>query len=98
MMKMAFARFRRIEASWMVFDGCLLCRLGKKTKIKGKELLTLILQKILLELLEDEYFEVDKSKTKHDGYFVNRGMLEKVYVLSAFLSFSFHHTQIGLSF
>lgn len=26
----------------------------------------------------DEYFEVDKSKTKHDGYFVNRGTLEKV--------------------
>ncbi|KAH9618716.1 hypothetical protein KSS87_002650 [Heliosperma pusillum] len=26
----------------------------------------------------DEYFQVDKSKTKHDGYFVNRGMLEKV--------------------
>lgn len=26
----------------------------------------------------DEYFEVDKSKTKHDGYFVNRGTLEKI--------------------
>ncbi|KAK9748900.1 hypothetical protein RND81_02G088900 [Saponaria officinalis] len=26
----------------------------------------------------DEYFQVDKSKTKHDGYFVNRGMLEKI--------------------
>ncbi|XP_074280191.1 ubinuclein-1-like isoform X2 [Silene latifolia] len=26
----------------------------------------------------DEYFQVDKSKTKHDGYFVNRGTLEKV--------------------
>ncbi|KAL9245135.1 hypothetical protein vseg_018820 [Gypsophila vaccaria] len=26
----------------------------------------------------DEYFQVDKSKTKHDGYFVNRGTLEKI--------------------
>ncbi|XP_074272591.1 ubinuclein-2-like isoform X2 [Silene latifolia] len=26
----------------------------------------------------DEYFQVDKSKTKHDGYFVNKGILEKV--------------------
>ncbi|CAO2834245.1 unnamed protein product [Amaranthus hypochondriacus] len=31
----------------------------------------------------DEYFEVDKSKTKHDGYFVNRGMLEKVEPLES---------------
>ncbi|KAJ8450330.1 hypothetical protein Cgig2_004787 [Carnegiea gigantea] len=29
-------------------------------------------------LYMDEYFEVDKSKTKHDGYFVNRGTLEKI--------------------
>lgn len=29
-------------------------------------------------VVQDEYFEVDKSKTKHDGYFVNRGTLEKV--------------------
>ena len=28
--------------------------------------------------IQDEYFEVDKSKTKHDGYFVNRGTLEKM--------------------
>ncbi|GAB2270395.1 hypothetical protein Dimus_005296 [Dionaea muscipula] len=26
----------------------------------------------------DEYFEVDKSKTKHDGFFVNRGKLESI--------------------
>ncbi|KAL5982744.1 hypothetical protein ACLOJK_016820 [Asimina triloba] len=26
----------------------------------------------------DEYFEVDKSTTKHNGYFVNRGKLERI--------------------
>ncbi|KAL8141260.1 hypothetical protein V2J09_007281 [Rumex salicifolius] len=26
----------------------------------------------------DEYFEVDKAKTKHDGFFVNRGKLENI--------------------
>ncbi|KAL8167586.1 LOW QUALITY PROTEIN: hypothetical protein V2J09_009085 [Rumex salicifolius] len=26
----------------------------------------------------DEYFEVDKSKAKHDGFFVNRGKLESI--------------------
>jgi len=28
--------------------------------------------------LQDEYFEVDNLKTKHDGYFVNKGKLEQM--------------------
>jgi hypothetical protein len=29
-------------------------------------------------LLQDEYFEVDNSAIKHDGFFVNRGKLERM--------------------
>jgi hypothetical protein len=29
-------------------------------------------------LLQDEYFEVDNSAIKHDGFFVNRGELERM--------------------
>ncbi|XP_047957809.1 ubinuclein-1-like isoform X1 [Salvia hispanica] len=28
----------------------------------------------------DDYFQVDRSATKHDGFFVNRGKLERMYV------------------
>lgn len=28
--------------------------------------------------LQDEYFEVDNSAIKHDGFFVNRGKLERL--------------------
>jgi len=33
-------------------------------------------------LLQDEYFEVDNSAIKHDGFFVNRGKLERMWVTS----------------
>ncbi|TKY56103.1 ubinuclein protein [Spatholobus suberectus] len=32
----------------------------------------------LLFFLQDEYFEVDNSAIKHDGFFVNRGKLERI--------------------
>jgi hypothetical protein len=32
----------------------------------------------LMFALQDEYFEVDNLKTKHDGYFVNKGKLEQM--------------------
>lgn len=28
--------------------------------------------------LQDEYFEVNNLRTKHDGYFVNKGKLEQM--------------------
>jgi hypothetical protein len=31
-----------------------------------------------LSFLQDEYFEVDNSAIKHDGFFVNRGKLERM--------------------
>jgi hypothetical protein len=31
--------------------------------------------------LQDEYFEVDNLKTKHDGYFVNKGSWIRCKVL-----------------
>lgn len=33
-----------------------------------------------LLVLQDEYFEVDDSAIKHDGFFVNRGKLERMWV------------------
>ena len=35
---------------------------------------------VLLALLamQDDYFQVDNSSIKHDGFFVNRGKLERV--------------------
>lgn len=32
----------------------------------------------LLLALQDEYFEVDNSAIRHDGFFVNRGKLERM--------------------
>lgn len=29
-------------------------------------------------MMQDEYFQVDNSAIKHDGFFVNRGKLERV--------------------
>lgn len=29
-------------------------------------------------VMQDEYFQVDNSAIKHDGFFVNRGKLERV--------------------
>lgn len=31
-----------------------------------------------LFIMQDEYFEVDNSAIKHDGFFVNRGKLERM--------------------
>lgn len=39
-------------------------------------LVCLILSSLLL--MQDEYFEVDNSAIKHDGFFVNRGRLERM--------------------
>lgn len=37
-------------------------------------------------VVQDEYFQVDNSAIKHDGFFVNRGKLERTLVsLSHFL-------------
>ena len=30
--------------------------------------------------MQDDNFQVDRSATKHDGFFVNRGKLERMYV------------------
>lgn len=32
----------------------------------------------MLLLVQDEYFQVDNSAIKHDGFFVNRGKLERM--------------------
>lgn len=34
----------------------------------------------LLCIVQDEYFQVDNSAIKHDGFFVNRGKLERMWV------------------
>ena len=31
-----------------------------------------------IAMVQDEYFQVDNSAIKHDGFFVNRGKLERV--------------------
>lgn len=31
-------------------------------------------------MMQDEYFQVDNSAIKHDGFFVNRGKLERMLV------------------
>lgn len=31
-------------------------------------------------MMQDEYFQVDNSEIKHDGFFVNRGKLERMLV------------------
>lgn len=33
---------------------------------------------MLGDVVQDEYFEVDNSAIKHDGFFVNRGKLERM--------------------
>ena len=40
--------------------------------------LFLLLIYLMSTSLQDEYFEVDNLKTKHDGYFVNKGKLEQM--------------------
>lgn len=40
--------------------------------------LLLLLIYLMSASLQDEYFEVDNLKTKHDGYFVNKGKLEQM--------------------
>ena len=39
---------------------------------------SLLLIYFMFSSLQDEYFEVDNLKTKHDGYFVNKGKLEQM--------------------
>ena len=43
-------------------------------------LITMIVQCFDIFFLQDEYFQVDNSAIKHDGFFVNRGKLERMWV------------------
>lgn len=36
--------------------------------------------------VQNEYFMVEKAKTKHSGFFINRGALEKMFVSFSLLS------------
>lgn len=56
-------------------------------------LFLLLIHNCLQSLPQDDYFQVDYSAVKHDGFFVNRGKLERTLV-SLLDYFAFHITAL----
>jgi len=54
-----------------------LCTVNFFTSLENESSFVLLIY-FMFSSLQDEYFEVDNLKTKHDGYFVNKGKLEQM--------------------